>query len=212
MGAARAAARGSPWEESMRRTTGRLTLAGAWLLLAGAPLLAQQPAPSGKAPGAGERTMPHMQHMQGTPMAACPMHSAAMRGPAAALRSASALGITTEQRTRLQTVQRRVDAMRASSMAGMQAIHTELLALSQRPRLDEGAARAALDRMGRVHTEMGLAMLRASSDVAGILTPAQRDSLAAIGGREMSKPGAMPMSGMPMSGMPMCPMMGASAK
>lgn len=190
----------------MRRTTGRLTLAGAWLLLAGVPLQAQQPAPSGKAPPAGDRTMPHMQHTPGMPMAECPMHSAAMRGPAAALRSASALGITADQRTRLQAAQRRVDAMHTSSMASMQAIHTELLALSKRPQLDESAARAALDRMGRVHTEMGLAMLRASYDVAGILAPAQRDSLAAIAGGPMSRPGAMPMNGMPM-----CPMMGTGA-
>jgi len=197
----------------MRRTTGRLTLAGAWLVLAGVPLLAQQPAPGGKSPGAADRPMPHAQHAPAMPMADCPMHSAMLRGPAAALRSGSALALTPAQRTRLQSAQQRVDAMHTSSMAGMRAIHTELSALSQRPTLDERAARVAFDRMGRLHTEMGLAMLRASYDVAEILTPAQRDSLAAIAKRQMPKPGAMPMGGMPkggmpMSGMPMCPMMG----
>ena len=65
--------------------------------------------------------------------------------------------------------------------------------------------------MGRVHTEMGLAMLRASHETSAILTPAQRDSLAAIAKRQMPKPGAMPMSGMPMPGMPMHQMPGAGA-
>jgi hypothetical protein len=64
--------------------------------------------------------------------------------------------------------------------------------------------------MGRVHTEMGLAMLRASHEVSTILTPVQRDSLAAIAKRQMSMNG-MPMHGMPMSGMPTHPMPGAGA-
>jgi hypothetical protein len=73
----------------------------------------------------------------------------------------------------------------------------------QQPTLDERAARTAFERMGRVHTEMGLAMLRASHDASAILTPVQRDSLAAIAKRQMPASGMMPMHGMPMSGMPM---------
>ncbi len=41
-------------------------------------------------------------------------------------------------------------------------------------------------------------MLRASHEVSSILTPMQRDSLAAIAKRQMPKAGATPMSGMPM--------------
>jgi len=84
----------------------------------------------------------------------------------------------------------------------MHALHAQLTTLAQRPQLDEGAARVALDQMGRAHTEMGLAMLRASHEAAAILTPVQRDSLAAIATRQMSKSGAMPMHGMPMHSMP----------
>jgi len=96
-------------------------------------------------------------------------------------------------------------------MDSMQAIHAQMTALTRQPNFDERAARAAFGRMARVHTEMGVTMLRAAHDVSTILTPAQRDSLAAIGQRQMPKPGEMPMHGMPMSGMPMHPMPGAGA-
>jgi Spy/CpxP family protein refolding chaperone len=176
-------------------------VAGACLVLAGTPLLAQQPAPS------GNRPMP----MAGMPMMECPMMSAMMHGPGAALQSGAALKLTAQQRTRLEALQRQVDAASKPSMDSMQAIHTQLMALAQRPQLDEGAARAAFDRMGRVHTAMGLTMLRASHEVAAILTPAQRDSLAAIAKRQMPTPGSMPMHSMPMSGMPMHPTPGTGA-
>jgi Spy/CpxP family protein refolding chaperone len=194
----------------MPSTRVRLTLAGAWLLLAGTPLLAQQPAPGDRPPAGGPGARPHMPAMS---MPDCPMHAAMMRGPAAALRAGATLELSAEQRTRLQNVQRQVDAAAASAMQGMRALHTRLDTLSRRPQLDESAARAAFDAMGRLHTQMGMTMLRASYDVAAILTPAQRDSLAAITRRQMPPPGAMPMRGMPMGdAMPMmCPMPGPSA-
>jgi len=184
----------------MRSLKVHLALAGACLLLAGTPALAQRPAPS------GNRPMP----MAGMPMMDCPMMSAMMHGPGFALRSAAALKLTAQQRTRLEALQHEFDAAAKPSMDSMQAIHTQLTALAERPQLDESAARAAFDRMGPVHTEMGLAMLRASHEVSAILTPVQRDSLAAIAKRQMPMSG-MPMSGMPMSGMPMHPMPGAGA-
>ena len=173
----------------MRVINARLTLAGACLVLAGAPLVAQQPAPSGNRP---------MHPMAGMPMMDCPtMMSAMMPGPAAALHSANALKLTPDQRTKLEAAKRQIDALSAPSMDSMRVIHTQLMALAQQPTLDERAARAAFARMGRVHSDMGLAMLRASHDANQILTPAQRDSLAAIVKRDMSS-GTMPMRGMPM--------------
>ena len=186
----------------MRSMKARLTLAGVCLVLGGAPLLAQQPAPSGNRP---------MRPMAGMPMMDCPMMTAMMHGPAAALQSAAALKLTADQRTKLEAAKRQVDALGAPSMDSMRVIHPQLMALAQQSTFDEGAARAAFERMGRVHTEMGLAMLRASHETSAILTPAQRDSLAAIAKRQMPKPGAMPMSGMPMPGMPMHQMPGAGA-
>jgi len=177
----------------MRAMNARFTLAGACMVLAGTPLLAQQPGPSGHHP------MP----MTGMAMMDCPMMmSAMMPGPAAALQSATALKLTPDQRTKLEAAKRQLDALSAPSMDSMRVIHSELMALAQQPTLDERAARAAFARMGRVHADMGLAMLRATHDANQILTPVQRDSLAAIAKRQMSMSGPMPMHGMPMHPMP----------
>jgi len=186
----------------MGSTKARLTLAGVCLVLAGISLLAQQPAPSGDPP---------MRPMAGMPMMECPMMFAMSHGPATALQAGTALALSPAQRTKLEALQRQIDAAATPSMASMHAIHAQLTALTRRPQLDEGAVRAALDRMGRVHTEMGVTMLRASHEVSTILTPVQRDSLAAIAKRQMPKPGAMPMSGMPMHSMPNHPMPGAGS-
>ena len=179
------------------RSTTQLGLAGFCLLLAGSPLAAQQPAPSGAPHDAGRHAMPHP---AGIPAMDCPMMSAMMHGPAAALGAGSALELTPDQRMRLQTAQRALDAVRAPGMDSMRVIHARVMALTKQPTLDERAARAAFDRMGRVHTEVGVAMLRASGDASGILTSAQRDSLASITHRQMSKPGTMSMG----AAMPMC--------
>ena len=191
----------------MRLIHTRLTFVGICLVLAGTPVVGQQPAPSG--PGAGGRRP--MSPMAGMPMMDCPMMSAMTNGPAAALRAGSALKLSAEQRTKLEALQRQVNAASKPGMDSMQAIHAQMTALARQPNFDERAARAALDRMARVHTEMGVAMLRAAHDVSTILTPAQRDSLAAMAQRQMPRAGEMPMHGMPMSGMPMHPMPGAGA-
>jgi Spy/CpxP family protein refolding chaperone len=180
----------------MGSTNARFALVGACLVLVATPLVAQQPAPADRP----------MRPMASMPMMECPMMSAMMHGPAAALGAATALGLSPAQRTQLQAQQRQVDAATKPAMDSMQVIHAQLMALARRPQLDERAARAAFDRMGRVHTETGLAMLRASRKTSDILTPVQRDSLAAIVARQMPKPGAMPMHGMPMH-----PMHGAGA-
>jgi Spy/CpxP family protein refolding chaperone len=182
----------------------RLTFAGICLALAGAPLVAQQPGPAGPGPG-GRRAMPQM---AGMPMMDCPMLPMMMNGPTAALRAGSALGISADQRTRIEAIQRQLDAASKPSLDSMQVIHARFMVLAQQTTLDERGARAAFDRMGRVHTAMGVALLRAAYDVAAILTPAQRDSLSAIGWRQKPRPGEMPMCGFPMSGMPMHPMPG----
>ena len=177
----------------------QLGIAGACFALVGAPLAAQRPAPAAPPHGAGRQAMAHP---AGMPMTDCPMMSAMMHGPAAALRAGTALKLSAAQRTTLEALQRRVDAAGKPSLDSMHAIHAQLTALLAQPTLDERAARAAFDRMGRVHTEMGLSMLRAAREVSTILTPVQRDSLAAIAKRQMPNPGMMPMSGMPMHPMP----------
>jgi Spy/CpxP family protein refolding chaperone len=189
------------------RTIRQLGFTGAIVLLAGAPLGAQQPAPSTPPHGAAHGPMPHAASM---PMMECPMMSAMMHGPAAALGAGTALGLTADQRTRLEATRRRLDAVRAPSMDSMRVIHAQLTTLAKQPALDEAGARAAFDRMGRVHTAVGLASLRASHEASEILTPVQRDSLMAIARRRMPQHAAMPKGSMPMGSMPMgamCPMM-----
>ena len=182
------------------RVTAQLGLTGLCLLALGAPIAAQQSAPSAPPHGAGRHAMAHP---AGMPMMDCPMMSAKMHGPAAALRAGSALDLSADQRSRLEAAQRRIDAVHGPSMDSMRVIHAQLTALTKQPVLDERATRAAFDRMGRVHTEIGVAMLRASQEASAILTTTQRDSLAAIARRQMPKSGAMPMG----AAMPMCSMM-----
>ena len=107
----------------------RLTFAGICLGRAGTPLVAQQPRPSAPGPG-GRRAMPPM---AGMPMMDCPMLPMMMNGPTAALRAGSALGISADQRTRIETIQRQFDAASKPSLDSMQVIHAQLMVLAQQP-------------------------------------------------------------------------------
>ena len=175
----------------MPSRTARAALLCAGLVFAGAPLAAQQPTPprqpqdttTARAPAHG------MMQMMGM-MAGCPMMSAMMHGPAAALRARDALHLSPTQVQRLETAQRRVEQAHARAMDSMRVIHTRIASLAGAPRFDERATRAAFERMGRLHTDVGVAMLRAQHEAADVLTPQQRDSLAAIGRAQMaSMPG-----------------------
>lgn len=172
----------------MRSTRARASLFYAGLLLAGAPLAAQQ----GEHPHQPRDTTRtgEMAQMMGM-MSTCPMMSVMGRGPAAALRARDTLHLSAAQVTQLQALKRRQDEMHRQAMDSMRVIHRQLGALADAPRFDENATRAAFDRMGRVHTNMGVAMLRAQHEVAGVLTPAQRNSLAALGRSHMRTTGMM---------------------
>ena len=104
----------------MRSNGGWLTVAGTALLLAGGTLGAQRPA--------------------AMPMMDCPMMSAMMNGPSAALGAGAALKLTAAQRTRLEASQRQFESASKPSMDSMQAIHAQLMALVQQKTLDENAA------------------------------------------------------------------------
>jgi Spy/CpxP family protein refolding chaperone len=140
----------------------------------------------------------------------CPLMPAMMSGPSAALHASDALSLTATQRSRLERLRQGLDSSRRAAMARMRGVHAALGALVTAPRLDDTRVRAELNAMGQLHTGMALAMLRASRETGAILTPSQRDSLAARAMNAMragnGKGGAMgDMSGMctmPMS-MPM---------
>lgn len=177
----------------MRSRTARVALLYANLALVGVPLAAQQPAQARPPQDTTIRGGPmhDMMRMMGT-MAGCPMMQAMTRGPAAALRARDALHLSSAQVQRLEAAQRQVQQTHARAMDGMRVLHPRLTALAGAPRFDERATRAAFERMGRLHADVGVAMLRGQYDVTQILTPPQRDSLAALGRAQM---GAMAMMG-----------------
>lgn len=68
-------------------------------------------------------------------------------------------------------------------------VHQQLSTLATMTTFDEPRVWSALDRMGRLHTQMGTEMLRAQYTVGTILTAPQRDTLEALVRRHASMPG-----------------------
>jgi Spy/CpxP family protein refolding chaperone len=89
----------------------------------------------------------------------------------------------------------------------MQALHQQIRQATSGAQFDEAAVRAAFDRMGALHTEMGVTIMRARHQARQVLTPEQRERLAKMGGGTMGMHGMM--QGKMMGGMDMehCPMM-----
>lgn len=180
-----------------------LVLAGA-VVIAGVfgsrTLLAQARADGEKGRGA-------MDHGAMGMMMDCPMMSAAMQGPGAAVERREELGLTDAQVGQLEALRARDKQAQSDAMERMVTLHKELSALSAATRFDEAAARSALTRMGALHTDMGLSVLRAAHDVRALLTSEQRKTFAARSG---GMGGMMDMMGggmMSMRGCPMMPMM-----
>ena len=136
----------------------------------------------------------------------CPMMSGMRESPQALLSQREALGLTTDQVQRLEALEERARAAREPMMAGMHTIHQEIRSATEGDRFDEAAARAAFERMGDLHTEMAVAMLRTSSEARQVLTPEQRSQLQDMGGGMMAMGGGMNMMQM-MEMMQNCPMM-----
>lgn len=127
----------------------------------------------------------------------CPMMQAMQQGPAAALQHKQELGLTADQVQRLEALQSSAQPGHMQMMNQMQAIHQEIARATEGERFNEAAARAAFDRMGDMHAEMGVAMLRTQHQTRQILNAQQRAKLQEMGG------GMQGMMGM----MKDCPMM-----
>lgn len=138
----------------------------------------------------------------------CPMHQAMAERPGRVLEHREELVLSEDQVARLEALEARTKEMRKPMMERMRALHEEIAAASSDDGFDEAALRAAFDRMGDLHTEMGVAMLRTRHDVRAVLTPEQREKLSELGGGMMGMHGMMKMMG-GMGGMNMddCPMM-----
>lgn len=135
----------------------------------------------------------------------CPMMQSTQQGPAAALQHKQELELTADQVQKLEALQKSAHPAHMQMMGQMQATHQEIAKAAEGERFDEAAARAALGRMGDMHTEMGVAMLRTQHQTGQTLNVEQRAKLQELGG---GMQGMMGMGGM-MGGMDMkdCPMM-----
>jgi Spy/CpxP family protein refolding chaperone len=129
----------------------------------------------------------------------CPMMGAMSQRPQAALEHHEDLGLSETQVSRLQALAEQAAPNHSRAMQQMQPLHQEIRQATTGDQFNEAAARAALDRMGDLHTEMGVAMLRTQHQTRQILTAEQRSKLQEMGG------GMMGMQGMGM--MEDCPMM-----
>ncbi|MGH2599766.1 MAG: Spy/CpxP family protein refolding chaperone [Dehalococcoidia bacterium] len=120
----------------------------------------------------------------------CPMMRGQAESPGAILRYRDSLGLSDEQVGRLEGLRDGVQTGMRQGRTEMLAAHNALREVVGAERLDEAAARAALERMGRAHTDMALAMLRSRRDALALLTAAQREELDRVAGSMM---GMMPM-------------------
>lgn len=166
----------------MRKTLLALALAGTTALGVGGVVAAQSQSPqphgdSGMMSGMMGGMMGNMREMMGRMMRDCPMMGAMGSGPAA-LQQREALGLTDVQTRQLESLRSRATEAQSGMMPRMHALHAELSQLTGRDQFDEAAVRRTFDRMGELHTEMGVAMLRAQHDVQQVLTPEQRAMLA----------------------------------
>ena len=173
----------------------RAALRSTALLLVATTLPAQQPAP---------KRMPPASMME-----QCPMMGAMERSPAVVLHNRDRLHLSPAQVTRLEAMVRDMDSMHARTMDSMMVVHQQLSTIATTTAFDEPRVRTALDRMGRLHTQMGVEMLRAQYTVGSILTAPQRDTLEALARRHASMPG---MAKAQPGECPMMMMMGTHAR
>ena len=137
----------------------------------------------------------------------CPMMKSMQQGPAAALQHKQELGLTSDQVQKLEALQKSAHPGHMQMMGQMHGAHQEIAKATEGERFNEAAARAAFDRMGDMHTEMGVAMLRAQHQTRQILTAAQRAKLQELGGGMHGTMGMQGMMGMGGMDMKDCPMM-----
>lgn len=130
----------------------------------------------------------------------CPMMGAMGQGPQAALKHRQELGLSAAQVQRLEALAREAGSGHPQAMQQMQAVHQQIRQASQGDQFNEAAVRAGFNRMGELHTEMGVSMMRNQHQTRQILNAQQRSKLQEMGG------GMMGMSGM-MDMMKDCPMM-----
>lgn len=184
------------------RRLARIAALGLAMSSGGSALFAQQHPPASTAqPGMHHGMMGDMQ------MDDCPMMAAMAQGPERILRRREELGLTPVQIGQLEVLATRSRQARAEAMAGMTGLHARLDSLARRDRFDESAVRAAFDRMGALHADLGVAMLKGQYDSRSLLTGNQRQKLSAGRQGAGGMAGMMGHGSMGMTDMTNCPMM-----
>lgn len=110
-------------------------------------------------------------------MEGCPMMVAMQRCPVGLLGKREALGLTAGQVQQLEALAAASRPGRARAMEQMRSLHAELARLAGSEQLNEAAVRAAVTRMGALHADMLVAMLRQAEQAQRVLTPAQQQKL-----------------------------------
>lgn len=152
-------------ENSMiRKKTLAFALAGAFAMGSAAVVYAQS----------GQEAMGMMSMMQD-----CPMMMGMAGGPEVALRHAEALDLTPDQVEGLESLREEAVDTREAAIERMREIHQEIVRAAGES-FDEAAAREAFGRMGDLHEEVGVTMLRARHRTSRALTAEQRDVLAEL--------------------------------
>lgn len=185
-----------------RQAISRIAALGLAMTVGGSPLLGQQRPPA-------STTQPGMHHgmMGDMQMEDCPMMAAMAQGPEGILRRREELALTPAQARQLEVLATRSRQARAEATAGMTGLHARLDSLTSTDRFDESAVRAAFDRMGGLHTELGVALLKGQHDTRSLLTPDQRQKLSAGSQGAGGMAGMMGKGSMGMMDMSNCPMM-----
>lgn len=177
--------------------TGVIALATTFVLGGAGLLYAQNPGMERMQRGHGMMSM----------MENCPMMAAHAEGPGAILEQKAELELSAAQVARLEEIRTESAEGRRRAMAGMTEIHEQIRTASAGEPFDEAGVRAAYERMGDLHADMGVAMLRARHEARNVLTPAQRAELSELDrGGMRGKMGGRGMGGM-MEMMKDCPMM-----
>lgn len=178
----------------------RIAVLGLAMSIGSSALTGQERPPASTAqPGMHHGMMGNMQ------MHDCPMMTAMAHGPERVLQRREELGLTPAQMGQLEVLGTRSRQARAEAMAGMTGLHARLDSLTRTDRFDESAVRAAFDRMGTLHTDLGIALLKGQVETRSLLTADQRQKLSAGSAGGMA--GMMGSGGMAMMDMSNCPMM-----
>lgn len=143
----------------------------------------------------------------------CPMMIGMAEGPETALRHAETLGLTSDQIDRLESLRAEIRDTRKPAMERMRVIHQEISAAATGETFDDAAVREAFGRMGDLHEDVGVAVLRARHQTSQVLTADQREAFAGLRSNAMGMMGSMEGMGAMqdmegMSGMGMMEMMG----